>query len=238
MQKLLILFVLTVLLQHILYGQTPVIYSIDRDHATVDQTVTISGRNFGNSASTTKVFFGAAEGKVLAVTDNLVKATVPAGATFNKISLTNLTTRLTASAPLPFYPSFGGNAFNATNLGIQQDVLEEDELFDLCICDFDNDGRNDVGTSNNSSLAKFTSISVYKNNSTPSAISFLPAFGAELNVSRETRNVTCGDLNGDGKPELLVSQGGNAAERIYVFKNISTGPGHCQICSCPNTFPG
>ena len=225
MQKIFFFLILTLLLHNAVYAQAPVIYNIDPKNATVDQIITISGKNFGSSVSDIKVFFGAAEGKLISVNNHLIKAKVPAGATFSKISVTNLSSRLTGYSSLPFYSSFGGTSFNATHLSKQNDFLEEDELFDICVCDFDGDGLNDVGTTNNSNLARFTSITVYKNNSTPANISFQPVFGSEFNVSRETRNISCGDLNGDGKPELLVSQGGNAAERIYVMKNISTGPG-------------
>jgi len=225
MKKGYLLLILSLLVYNFVYAQAPAIYSIEQKSSSVNQIISIAGKNFGNNANGLKVFFGAAKGKVISANDNLIKARVPAGATYGKISVTNVSTQLTGYSALPFYTSFDGNTFNATHLSNQIDVKEEDELFDLCACDFDGDGLVDIGTTNNSNLAKFTSITLYKNNSTPTAISFQTVFGSEFNVNRETRNITCGDLNGDGKAELIISQGGNAAERIYILKNISTGPG-------------
>ncbi len=225
MKKGYLLLILSILINSSVYAQAPAIYSVEQKSSSVNQIISIAGKNFGNNANGLKVFFGAAEGKVVSASGNLIKARVPGGATYGKISVTNVSTQLTGYSALPFYTSFDGNTFNATHLSNQIDVKEEDELFDLCTCDFDGDGLVDIGTTNNSNLAKFTSITLYKNNSTPTAISFQTVFGSEFNVNRETRNITCGDLNGDGKAELIVSQGGNAAERIYILKNISTGPG-------------
>jgi gliding motility-associated-like protein len=44
-------------------------------------------------------------------------------------------------------------------------------------------------------------------------------------IGTRSIHAKCGDLNGDGKPDLVVSEGGANGDRIYLFRNTSTGAG-------------
>lgn len=207
-----------------LQAQTPFINNIDKKTAYVKDTLTISGNNFGSDINDIVVSFGATQGQVVHVKESIIKVLVPAAATFGPIAVTKLSQKFTVHSASFFLPSYSGSPFNRNKLSsVYTLATEEDELYDLCTCDFDGDGDNDIATTNNSEAAKSTSISVYANQTaTPDALSFTRIIGSNLNVNSAARNVTCGDLNADGKPELIVSQGGSAAENIFIFQNVST----------------
>src|SRR5689334_20725723 len=62
----------------------------------VGTTVTISGTGFNSTPDNNKVFFGATIATVTAATTNSLTVTVPSGANFQYITVTNLGTNLTA----------------------------------------------------------------------------------------------------------------------------------------------
>jgi len=83
------------------------------------------------------------------------------------------------------------------------------------IADFDGDQKPDIATSNNSS----NNISILKNNSTGGNFSFLPR--QDLAAGQINFGISAGDINGDGKPDIVVSnQTGSSAS---VFINTTTG---------------
>ncbi len=81
--------------------------------------------------------------------------------------------------------------------------------------DFDGDGLLDLMVSQGGDLR---AVSVYKNNSTGSSITFGPelVLTAQLGAFR----AATGDFNGDGKPDIAVI--GNYSSSVSVYKNIST----------------
>ncbi len=207
-----------------LYAQTPVISNLDKTKAYVYDTLTISGNHFGTDVNDILITFGAAQGQVVDVKNNLIKVVVPAGATYGPVELTRLSQSFSTRSNAFLLPSFRGNTF-ASNLfeNITDLATEEDELYDLCTCDFDGDGDNDIGTTNNAESASNTSVTVYSNQTlSPDQLSFQKVVGSNLNINSPAHNITCGDLDADGKPELIVSQGGGAAGQIFIFHNIST----------------
>jgi len=84
--------------------------------------------------------------------------------------------------------------------------------------DFNGDGKLDVATSNTGS----NTFSVLLNNTTPGAST--PAFltKKEFAAGNNPYSITCGDLNGDGKPDVAVVNAGSNS--ISVFLN-TTVPG-------------
>lgn len=206
---------LTVLSAFQVNAQVPSISSVDLLIAPAGRKIAITGSNFGSSTTNTTVFFGAAKGSVQSVAPQLIEVKVPAGATYENITVTNTTTGLIAASPSPFLFSYGGqNPFSVSNLSTQIDLNAESGLYDHCLCDFDGDGKTDMASANDNS----TFVSLFRNTSVTGALSFVKS---QLSMGVRSFHVRCGDLNGDGKPELIASEGGDGT-RIFIFRNNST----------------
>jgi hypothetical protein len=80
--------------------------------------------------------------------------------------------------------------------------------------DFNGDGKPDlaVGSGNSGKIFLFT------NTSSPGNVSFVPAY--EIFNYNRSDHISTGDLNGDGKPDMVVS---NSSEKtISVYQNVSS----------------
>jgi fibronectin type 3 domain-containing protein len=83
----------------------------------------------------------------------------------------------------------------------------------LTIEDFDSDGKPDVVVTNSSS----NTISVYRNVSMPGNINF--SSKVDFAVGSYPYGVATGDLDGDGKPDIVVAN--YSSSTLSVFRNIS-----------------
>lgn len=199
-------------------AQTPVIREISQSHGTVNEVITIKGSGFSTSASQIVVFFGAAASESITVEDTKIRATVPAGATTSSISVTNLTTGLTAYSPEVFTLSYDGFEFDKTQLEAPETFITEgDEIYNFCVCDFNRDGRNDIITTHTA-----TQKAGILQNSTTSidAVDFIRPDPASIKAGK-TRWVRCGDLNGDGMPDLVFTFSNQSSNknRIVIYQN-------------------
>ncbi len=199
----------------------PYISSIDKTSGTVGETVIITGTNFSTNSADLSVKFGAADATIVSSTANLLEVTVPAGATLNLISVTKISSQLTAYANELFSISFKGQSNVLSSFANLVTFPTGTATYDLCLCDFDGNGLSDVAITNSESNEVF----VYKNTSTPTTTNFTKVTDADLNIGFRSINTTCGDLDGDGKSDLIVTQGGSNNNGIFVFKNVSTGIG-------------
>lgn len=208
-------------------AQTPDIVKVDKIKGTYGELVTITGSGFSENKSQLSVHFGAAKGQIINATETIIEVQVPAGTNYQNISVTNLNSKLTGYASTYFNLAFKGEDFQESKIKQSLKINEDKELFDLCNCDFNGDGLNDVASTNNTDEAGSTSITVYQNRTldSESEITFQKINDVNLNTGKGARNITCGDLDGDGKPELVVGKGGGNADRIYIFKNVSTATG-------------
>ena len=201
-----------------LYAQKPEIRSIDKIIAPNGEVVSITGENFGTNPVNIAVFFGAVRGTINSIADQRIEVQVPSGTTFDNISVTNITTGLTGYSRGHFLLSFGGpHPFSASNLAPQVDFNTEKGLYDLCLCDFNGDKKVDVGTASRTA----STVKVLPNNS-PGAgtISFNTAAPSQI-VGNGSLHSTCGDLDGDGKPDLVLTE--DQGTRLFIFRNTSSG---------------
>ncbi|MEL7004449.1 MAG: FG-GAP-like repeat-containing protein [Bacteroidota bacterium] len=192
------------------WAQPAAIASFEPKTAFAGQTVNIRGANFQAGA---RVIFGATEANVISVSDQLIEAEVPPGATVRRISVIN-PSGFTAYSNQNFVLSFNGDTpTTSASFTSQIDLPAETGLFDVCMCDIDGDGLNDLFSGN----SEFNIASVFQNISTPGTISFAKI---PVNLMASTLNTACGDLNGDGKPELIFSEGDDG-ERLFILINNS-----------------
>ncbi len=199
------------------YAQVPEVRNVEPNNGFPGQIINVQGTNFNNSS---EVRFGGVLGTVVSRSGQLIEVEVPAGATFDNISVLNTSSNRAGHAPLPYVMSFGGTpGLAAGDFENQIDFPTGPGLFDLCMCDLDGDGLNDI-TSANSNASQ---ASIFLNQSTSGNFSFPSA----IPQGREnTLNVACGDLNGDTQPELVFSVDKSSELRILV--NNST-PGNLSF---------
>ena len=185
----------------------------------VGSTVTISGMGFNSVANGNIVFFGATMAAVSVATTTSLTATVPAGATYQPITVLNTATGLTGASAVPFGVTFTGGVINASSYRPKVDFITGTSPQSVAIGDLDGDGKADLAVANRSG----NTVSVFRNTSTSGSIT-AGSFAAKVDLitGLQPGSVTIGDLDGDGKPDLVVTNFGNGANTVSIFRNTST----------------
>ena len=201
-------------------AQQPFINSLDKISGTANEVVTISGAGF---VATPEVYFG--NGKSTGVTfvnANLIRASVPPTTTYGPVTVVN-SNGLSVSSGRLFSMSFDIDAKAVSTFTrdvIVSQAISDQQPYDLCLCDFDDNGLLDAAITNLGS----DNINIAQNGSTPttaslplSSISSIPA------LINRTANITCGDLNADGFPDLVATSLVAGEPFVHVFENNGAG---------------
>jgi gliding motility-associated-like protein len=214
------------------YAQLPQIGYVSKTSGSMEQIVTLKGSGFGTDATKVLVMFGAAKADIVSVSDQVLTVKIPATTTYDNIAVTNLASNLTGYTQNSFLLSFHGDdsqPFNVNNLEGQFDfpggVAKEEGLYDLCLCDLDGDRKNDLATASDN----FAKINIYRNTGTgPGNVAFNS--NTSINLFSRTLQIKCGDLNGDGKTDLIATEKGST-NKIFILENNSPGPGTLSFTS-------
>ncbi len=215
-------------------GQAPVIQNVEPIYAAPNDTIVITGSGFNNTPSNLDVWFGPVKGTVISSSEYAIEVRVPPQATVRSVRVVNRVTRLSADSPLKFTPSLRTEAFNAADFSSTPVTFTApEELWDLCTCDLNADGKPDIAatkfTTPSSPFAASTDIMLLQNNSAPGTLTaasfqkFDKTNMPVLNLTFGTDHVVCGDLQGDGYPELVVTRAGPTRNSIHIFRNTSVG---------------
>ncbi|MET0394398.1 MAG: FG-GAP-like repeat-containing protein [Chitinophagaceae bacterium] len=216
------LFVLAILFSATAFAQ-PVITSFTPSSGPVGTSVTITGSNFSAVPANNIVYFGAVRATVSAAATTSLTVSVPAGATYQPVSVT--VNNLTGYSGKPFIVTFPGGITITQNLDQTQNSFEP-EIFattdlhpnGVAIADFDGDGKPDLATANNySMIGAPASVSVLRNTGSSGAISF--AEKQDISTGTLTYAIAAGDLNGDGQPDMVSTS--ITDKKMSVFKNTS-----------------
>lgn len=206
------------------FAQKPEVKSLSKLNGSMDEVITIKGSYFGTDFTKIAVTFGASKGAIQTLSDQQILVRVPAGTWYGRIGVTNLTTGLTGYSKDQFLLNFNGEgAFDPAELQGQFNfptgAAATEGLHDMCMCDFDGDKRVDVAASNDNSGF----LTIISNGSTPGTLNFPVKFAS--NIASRSMHIRCGDLNGDGKPDIVATENGTT-DKVFIIKNNSSGPGN------------
>jgi gliding motility-associated-like protein len=207
----------------ILAGQVPQIDNVEEILSYPNMSVQITGSGFSSTPAQLQVWFGNVKGNILSSSETFIDVQVPPQARVANLEVINLTSKRSGKYREMVVPIFSG-VQPLGNFTGQTFASPANDIFDLCSCDFDLNGKTDIVGSkfrdgaSNLMLMTNTGTVASDNATMGFSVSSIPL------ASIPTYSVTCGDLNGDGKPELVATRGGNTTgSNVYIFPNTSAG---------------
>jgi hypothetical protein len=206
------------------FTTAPLIFSYSPHSGPVGTVVTINGGNFGNRDI---VNFGGVSATPISVSLTQLTVAVPPGAGYGPESVTSPSTFQSAITDIPFDVTFPTDpkAFDSLSFAGHMEFGTGMQPTDLAMGDLDGDGKQDVATVN---IADGT-VSLFRNTSKGANISFAPRM--DIAVGSYTRTIGIADIDGDGKPDIVVAEGnsdncvGCGPSGLIILRNIST-PGN------------
>lgn len=201
----------------------PVIHSVSPIDAPVGSVITIDGDGFGLSPGENIVSFGTIRAVVTSATATRLTVRVPVGAAVQPIRVSSR--GLVASSPLPFIPTFVTLSNLSTNTFAAPVFLPSRATPHGILGDVDGDGWLDVVFANYHD----SSVSLLHNSGTDLVLG-TSSFPARLDFAAGSgaHTPSMGDLDGDGRPEIIVPNDFDA--NVSVYRNLSN-PGSLTSAS-------
>jgi hypothetical protein len=201
----------------------PVINSVTPALGPVNSSVTISGTNFSATPAANVVWFGSVKVPVTAASTGSLTVTVPTGTSSQPITVT--TGGLSSVPYTPFITTFSdGGQFIASAFSARTDVPTGSGPQFICNADLDGDGKPDLVVANGDS----NTVTIYHNNSSPGSIAFTEVASFTMGANGYPIGVAAGDLDGDGKPEIVIS---NYYTQTLTFYRNASSPGNIVMDS-------
>lgn len=209
-------FCLTWMVIGAVWSQTPVINAVTPIATYPGNKVLITGSGFSNNPAQLRVSFDHVLGTVTTSSAFAIEVTLPPQARLSNVEVLNTVSGLSGKSELMMVPTFGGGDFDPLAITAPLSFAATEEIFDVCACDLDGDGKPDLAGSRQG-LA--TDITFLRNTSTLGSLAFA---SSTVGVTAPTFNLACGDLDGDGKPDIVASRGGATRNEVFVLRNTST----------------
>jgi hypothetical protein len=196
----------------------PTINAITPELATVGTSININGSGFNAIAANNTVYFGQVKASVLSATASTLNVQVPSGAAYGPLQVYN--NGLLGTSAKSFNPTFAGGLLNSVTFQPMTNFPAGLSPYGVCIHDIDMDGKPDIINTNYYAQG----ISIHRNSSAGNIF----ALDAALAVTGNSAPITAkaGDMDGDGKPDLVSADFGSAG--VSIFRNQST-PGNLNV---------
>ncbi len=196
----------------------PTISSLSATSGVAGASVVIHGTNFNTTPANNEVYFGATKATVTAATTTSLTATVPLGATFAPVSVLNTSTSLQAYSNKLFLPTYNNIADLPDTVNFNTQVTFKSGLFPqaVTIYDIDGDGKPDIIIADEWG----DSVSILRNISatgTMTSSSFAPR--VSFAAGSQVYGLTIGDIDGDGKPDIVVTN--ESSNTVSILRNTS-----------------
>lgn len=186
----------------------------------VGSRVTITGGIFNPVAENNTVYFGSTKAKVDSAGPNVLLVRVPAGSSYEPITV--ITNHFVATSRTPFHVSPRTNkpAILKENsfATVKYFSVNSTGARSILTNDFDSDGRPEIITTNQSA----GNLSIFRNISTNGKIDSFPVPALQSSITTPYLLLVA-DLNGDAKKEIIVSNYRTQPGVISVIPNTSTG---------------
>ncbi|NQZ76421.1 MAG: VCBS repeat-containing protein [Ekhidna sp.] len=198
----------------------PFISFISPTNTQVGETISISGSNLSNID---RIYFGGVSvtaPDINVISDNLIEATVPAGATRSSI-IVRSSNNLIAESSQQFFVSFSGEGSSSWRNEFLESIAPKTDVYDICLCDLNTDGLNDIILTHNVGTEGGDQLTIFQNTSSFGTESFTDIDAPNSENPFGFISTTCADLDGDGKPEAIFTSDGNSNRQLFIYRNIS-----------------
>jgi len=202
--------------------QKPIITGFSPLSGPITTTVTITGSGFNVAPANNIVYFGAVKAIVSGGTSTLLTVTVPAGASYQYISVLNTANKLIGYSLFPFTTTFSGCApLNVNSLAPRLDFAAGSVTRSVVLSDLDGDGKADMIATNTGTY----NISVFRNTSTAGVTSFagkVDIASGSAPSGAGASGIATGDIDGDGKLDIVVSNYNSMDISVFINTTLGT----------------
>lgn len=208
------------------YAYIPVVTSVTPVTGNVNTIITISGNGFSAVPSQNVVHCGAMKATVTSSSLTQITASVPAGTTLDRVTVTNTASNRTGESQQIFDVTYAcPGTINTSSFSTFLTYATSAGGRTSATMDLDLDGKPEVV------IGLGSTATVFRNTSTPGTINASSlAAGVGFTVSGGSFDTRFFDLDGDGKKEIITA---NSDDSISVLRNTST-PGAINAGSFAN----
>lgn len=208
-----------------LFAPAPVINNFTPQAAVAGSTITINGSGFSTLANKNSVYFGGVKATVQSATPTSLVVTVPAGASFEEITVVNTNTGLSGISSLSFAVTLPVPATVDGNLLAKQ-FHSNGELLRPETGDLDGDGKAEIIYQQQSPQFR-NEIVIRKNASTPGSLVFTDSIYIRIGEVAAAANlvgpVVVVDMDGDGRKDIVaLNKQFSGVDSIVILRNTSS----------------